>query len=78
VAACAGLAYGLRAAVQALQEVDRPVLLVCAEKFSDKIGTVRPSRMIFGDAAAAIVIAPAPTGVAPETSRCSKRTRAAR
>ena len=32
---------------------DRPVLVVCGEKFSDKIGTVRPSRMIFGDGAAA-------------------------
>ena len=39
-----------------LQEVNRPVLLVCAEKFSDKIGTVRPSRMIFGDGAAALVV----------------------
>ena len=37
-----------------LQEVQRPVLLVCAEKFSDKIGSVRPSRMIFGDGAAAM------------------------
>lgn len=62
VAACAGLAYGLSEAVRLLQEVDRPVLLVCAEKFSDKIGTVRPSRMIFGDGASAIVIGPAPSG----------------
>ena len=38
------------------------MLLVCGEKFSDKIGTVRPSRMIFGDGASAIVIAPAPAG----------------
>jgi len=53
VAACAGLPYGLAEAVRLLQEVERPVLLVCAEKFSDKIGTVRPSRMIFGDAASA-------------------------
>ena len=30
--------------------------MVCAEKFSDKIGSVRPSRMIFGDGAAALVI----------------------
>ena len=36
--------------------MNRPVLLVCGEKFSDKIGTVRPSRMIFGDGAAALVI----------------------
>jgi 3-oxoacyl-[acyl-carrier-protein] synthase-3 len=58
VAACAGLPYGLAEAVRLLQEVDRPVLLVCAEKFSDKIGSVRTSRMIFGDGAAAMVIAP--------------------
>jgi 3-oxoacyl-[acyl-carrier-protein] synthase-3 len=58
VAACAGLPYGLSEAVRLLQEVDRPVLLVCAEKFSDKIGSVRTSRMIFGDGAAALVVAP--------------------
>ncbi|MET0414825.1 MAG: 3-oxoacyl-ACP synthase III family protein, partial [Actinoplanes sp.] len=58
VAACAGLPYGLSEATRILQEVDRPVLLVCGEKFSDKIGTVRPPRMIFGDGAAAMVIAP--------------------
>jgi 3-oxoacyl-[acyl-carrier-protein] synthase-3 len=62
VAACAGLAYGLAEATRLLQEVERPVLLVCAEKFSDKIGTVRPPRMIFGDGAAAMVIAPAAPG----------------
>src|SRR5690349_12315635 len=62
IAACAGLTYGLSEAVRLLQEVDRPVLLVCAEKFSDKIGTVRPSRMIFGDGASAILIGPAPVG----------------
>jgi 3-oxoacyl-[acyl-carrier-protein] synthase-3 len=59
VAACAGLPYGLAEATRLLQEVERPVLVVCAEKFSDKIGNVRPSRMMFGDGAAAIVIAPA-------------------
>jgi 3-oxoacyl-[acyl-carrier-protein] synthase III len=59
VAACAGLPYGLAEATRLLQEVERPVLVVCAEKFSDKIGNVRPSRMIFGDGAAAIVVAPA-------------------
>ena len=63
VAACAGLPYGIAEAVRQLQEIERPVLLVCAEKFSDKIGTVRTSRMIFGDGAAALVIAPAPEGV---------------
>ena len=45
-----------------LQEIERPVLLVCVEKFSDKIGAVRTSRMIFGDGAAAIVVAPAAEG----------------
>src|SRR5262249_13828762 len=53
-------------AVRLLQEIERPVLLICAEKFSDKIGTVRPSRMIFGDAASALVIGPAPAGSAPD------------
>ena len=66
VAACAGLAYGLAEAVRQLQEVERPVLLVCAEKFSDKIGSVRTSRMIFGDGAAALVVGPAPRGAAPD------------
>ena len=49
-------------AIRQLEEVGRPVLLVCAEKFSDKIGNVRTSRMIFGDGAAAMVIGPAPAG----------------
>ena len=62
VAACAGLPYGLAEATRLLQEVDRPVLLICGEKFSDKIGTVRPARMIFGDGAAAMVLAPAGPG----------------
>ena len=66
VAACAGFSYGLGDAVRVLQEVERPVLVVCGEKFSDKIGTVRTSRMIFGDAASAVVVAPAPPGVAPD------------
>jgi 3-oxoacyl-[acyl-carrier-protein] synthase III len=61
-AACAGLPYGLAEAIRQLQEVDRPVLLVCVEKFSDKIGSVRTSRMIFGDGAAAMVVAPAAPG----------------
>jgi 3-oxoacyl-[acyl-carrier-protein] synthase-3 len=59
IAACAGFPYGLADAVRLLQEVKRPVLLVCAEKFSDKIGSVRPSRMIFGDGASALVVGPA-------------------
>jgi len=61
-AACAGLPYGLAEAIRQLQEVQRPVLLVCVEKFSDKIGSVRTSRMIFGDGAAAMVVAPAAPG----------------
>jgi 3-oxoacyl-(acyl-carrier-protein) synthase III len=56
VAACAGLPYGVAAAVRLLQEVRRPVLVVMVEKFSDKVGTVRTSRMLFGDGAAALVI----------------------
>src|SRR5438876_2131384 len=66
VAACAGLPYGLSEAVRLLQEVERPVLVVCGERFSDKIGTVRTSRMIFGDGAAALVVAPASPGAAPD------------
>lgn len=66
VAACAGLPYGLSEATRLIQEVERPVLVVCAEKFSDKIGNVRPSRMIFGDGAAALVVGVAPEGEAPD------------
>ena len=57
-AACAGLPYGLLEAIRILQEIERPVLVVCAEKFSDKLGNVRTSRMLFGDGAAALVIGP--------------------
>jgi 3-oxoacyl-[acyl-carrier-protein] synthase III len=70
VAACAGLPYGLSEAVRLLQEVERPVLVVCGEKFSDKIGTVRTSRMIFGDGAGALVVGPAPIGAAPDIEFC--------
>ncbi len=66
VAACAGMSYGLAEAVRLLQEVKRPIIVVCAEKFSDKIGTVRTSRMIFGDGAAAMVVGPAPAGTASD------------
>jgi 3-oxoacyl-[acyl-carrier-protein] synthase III len=66
IAACAGMPYGLVDAVRILQEVRRPVLVVCAEKFSDKIGNVRTSRMIFGDAAAALVVGVAPDGEQPD------------
>jgi 3-oxoacyl-[acyl-carrier-protein] synthase III len=58
--------YGLSEAVRVLQEVNRPVLLVCAEKFSDKVGNVRTSRMLFGDGAAALVIGPAAEGEEPD------------
>jgi 3-oxoacyl-(acyl-carrier-protein) synthase III len=68
IAACAGMPYGVAEAVRLLQEVERPVLVVCAEKFSDKIGNVRTSRMIFGDGAAALVVGPAPEGAAPDFS----------
>ena len=66
IAACAGMSYGLSDAIRILQEVQRPVLVVCVEKFSDKIGNVRPSRMIFGDGAAAFVIGVAPAGEPPD------------
>jgi 3-oxoacyl-[acyl-carrier-protein] synthase-3 len=62
IAACAGMPYGLAEAARLLQEVERPVLVVCCEKFSDKIGNVRTSRMIFGDGAAAMVVGPAAAG----------------
>jgi 3-oxoacyl-[acyl-carrier-protein] synthase-3 len=66
VAACAGLPYALAEAVRLLQETRRPILVVGAEKFSDKIGTVRTSRMLFGDGAAALVVGPAGPGVPPD------------
>jgi len=66
IAACAGMPYGLAEATRILQQVRRPVLVVCVEKFSDKIGSVRPSRMIFGDGAAAIVVSPATEGAEPD------------
>jgi 3-oxoacyl-[acyl-carrier-protein] synthase III len=62
IAACAGMPYGVADAVRMLQEVERPILVVCVEKFSDKIGNVRTSRMIFGDGAAALVVGPAVEG----------------
>lgn len=65
-AACAGMAYGLSEATRLLQEVQRPVLVVCVDKFSDKIGNARPSRLIFGDGAAAFVIGVAPEGTPPD------------
>ena len=77
IAACAGLPYGMSEAIRQLQEVGRPVLLVCVEKFSDKIGSVRTSRMIFGDGAAAMVIGPAPRAT-PVTWRSCRPTPADR
>lgn len=66
VAACAGLPYAIADAVRLLNETERPVLVVAGEKFSDKIGTVRTARMLFGDASAALVIGPAPSGARPD------------
>jgi len=66
IAACAGLPYAVAEAIRLLEETRRPVLVVAGEKFSDKIGTVRASRMLFGDAAAALVIGPAPAGAPPD------------
>jgi 3-oxoacyl-[acyl-carrier-protein] synthase III len=66
VAACAGLPYAAAEAIRLLEETGRPVLVVAGEKFSDKIGTVRTSRMLFGDAAAALVIGPAAPGTPPD------------
>ena len=66
IAACAGLPYAVAEAIRLLEETGRPVLVVAGEKFSDKIGTVRASRMLFGDAAAALVIGPAPAGARPD------------
>jgi 3-oxoacyl-[acyl-carrier-protein] synthase-3 len=66
VAACAGFPYGLAEAIRILQETERPVVVVCAEKFSDKLGNVRTSRMLFGDGAAALVVGPAGRGGEPD------------
>jgi 3-oxoacyl-[acyl-carrier-protein] synthase-3 len=66
VAACAGFPYGLGEALRLLQEVKRPVLVVCAEKFSDKIGSVRPSPKIIRDGASALVVGPAAPDAAPD------------
>ena len=78
IAACAGLPYGMAEAIRQLQEVGLPVLLVCVEKFSDKIGSVRTSRMIFGDGAAAMVIGPAPARESRGTWRSCRPTPAGR
>ncbi len=72
VAACAGMSYGLGEAIRLLQEIEEPVLVVCAEKFSDKIGTVRTSRMIFGDGAAAVIVGAGAGRVLRPTSKSSR------
>jgi 3-oxoacyl-[acyl-carrier-protein] synthase III len=66
LAACAGLPYGLAEAIRLLQEVACPVLVVDAEKFSDKVGRVRTSRMLFGDGAGALLIGPAQAAEPPD------------
>src|SRR5256884_3256584 len=66
VAACAGLPDGRAEAIRLLQEVKCPVLVVAVEKFSDKVGTVRASRMLFGDGAAALVVGPAGAAGRPD------------
>jgi 3-oxoacyl-[acyl-carrier-protein] synthase-3 len=63
VAACAGLPYGLAQAAHIVEAAGCAVLLVLAEKFSDKLGTVRSSRMLFGDGAAAMLLIPARRGL---------------
>jgi 3-oxoacyl-(acyl-carrier-protein) synthase III len=60
VAACAGFPYGLAQASRIVEETGGSVLLVLGEKFADKTGTVRSSRMIFGDGAAALLLTPCP------------------
>jgi 3-oxoacyl-[acyl-carrier-protein] synthase-3 len=59
VAACAGFPYGIAAAGGLLNATPSPVLVIWADKFSDKLGGVRSSRMIFADGAAAAVLVPA-------------------
>lgn len=61
-AACSSLPYGLMQAAAIVEQTESAVLLVLAEKFSDKLGTVRSSRMLFGDGAAAVLLAPAADG----------------
>lgn len=62
VAACAGFPYGLYQAVRIVEDAGCAVLVVLAEKFSDKLGTIRNSRMLFGDGAAAMLVAPTSRG----------------
>lgn len=62
----AGFVYGLSAACNVLQETQRPVLLICAEKFSDKVGNLAASRMTYSDGAAAMIVTQTPEGSAPD------------
>ena len=55
---------GLAEAIRLLQEVERPVLVVCGEKFSDKIGTVRTFDLKIGWSCAATARLPASTAIA--------------
>ncbi len=77
VAACAGLPYGLCEATRLLQEVQRPVLVVCAEKFSDKIGNVRhvPDDLRRRRRGDRVVVAPAPDEPRPTSSTSDVRQR---
>ncbi len=58
-AACAGFPFGLAQAAGIVEQAGCGVLLVLADKYSDKVGTVRSSRMLFGDGAAALLLTPA-------------------
>jgi 3-oxoacyl-[acyl-carrier-protein] synthase-3 len=62
VAACAGLPYGLSEAVRLLQEVSGPSCWSASRSSPTRSAPAAPARMIFGDAAAAIVLAPAAPG----------------
>ena len=57
-----------------LDETERPVLVVAGEKFSDKIGTLRTSRMLFGDASAALVVGPATSSAPPDINDTRRLT----
>lgn len=61
-AACAGFPYGLAHAARLVEHTRGSILLVLGEKLSDKVGTVRSSRMLFGDGAAALLLAPGLNG----------------
>jgi len=56
------MSYGIAEAIRLLQEVDRPYCWSARKNSLTRSGPSRTSRMIFGDGAAAVVIAPAPKG----------------